>query len=110
MFWHVANGSGQCDIPARERNVTYVGAARAACRILHSIFENGSLTFTALNGGTACIINCSTSDRLSVIYVQLTRELGNDVVRFHVVLPAGELLSAVLSRDPQAELGPFLNQ
>ena len=105
------NGNGQCDIPTLDGDVIYCAQdVGGAAFIVQAVVDNDLITFVSLDGATICCISYTDTDLLSAIHGHLKAKLGNIIGRCNVVLPTGDLLSAVLSRDPKAQLGPFLHQ
>merc|ERR1712129_497482 len=78
--------------------------------IVQAVVDNDLITFVSLYGAQICSMNYTATDPVSAIHHHIKTELGNTVGRCDVVLPAGDLLSAVLSREPKAQLGPFLHK
>ena len=70
------------------------------------VVDNDLVGFVSLDG--ANIVSISYTDQTSSRASE--SQLGNIIGPCDVVLPTGDLLRAVLARDPKAQLGPFLHQ
>ena len=102
------NRWGQCSIPALLRGVTYVD--RGAQMVLTLNCCGSHATFCLLSGTEVCRFEVDTSDTLVNIREVFRSKMMTEYGKYCVVLPNGELLSAVCAQAPSSILEPFLGR
>ena len=102
------NRWGQCSIPALLRGVTYVD--RGAQMVLTLNCCGSHATFCLLSGAEVCRFDVYASDTLVNIRELFKSKMMTEYGKYCVVLPSGELLSAVCAQAPSTILEPFLER
>jgi len=102
------NDQGPCIIPALPRGVTYVHFAQQMVLTFHCCDSHA--TFCSLNGTEVCRFEVDASDTLVNIREVFRSKMMTEYGKYCVVLPNGELLSAVCAQAPSAILEPFLER
>ena len=102
------NDEGPLITPALPRGVTYVQCAQQMVVTLYSC--DAHATFCSFNGTEVCRFEVDASDTLVNIREVFRSKMMTEYGKYCVVLPNGELLSAVCAQAPSAILEPFLER
>ena len=105
-----SNSSGQCTLPALGEGITYTQSVPIQSLekiVLQASFDGTWMLFATLSGAEHCRIEAKPTDRLADIFLALTTEIGSRPSMVDVVLPAGEVLRNILSREPSATIAGY---
>ena len=105
-----SNSSGQCTLPALGEGITYTQSVPIQSLekiVLQASFDGTWMLFATLSGAEHCRIEAKPTDRLADIFLALTTEIGSRPSMVDVVLPAGEVLRNMLSREPSATIAGY---
>ena len=99
----------QCSIPTLDGGLKYIhaqtGHSLLPAMVLQASFDGTSMHFVTLGGQELYHIEATTTDRLADIWELLLNAIGTGYMRVTVLLPGGDLLSTVLSAQPEARIG-----